>query len=488
MVSLLLAASITLTSCSNGGNTSAAVASSAAANNAVSSTRTDDTESKDVESGLSEKSTEVQITQVKDAEYTTSRGTGYYTGSWKGDRPEGTGEYFISDDIWYKGEWANGALCGEGEYSRYTDDGLKETYKGMCFYNSPHGEGVLTVSDDEHTVITEGDFSDMDSLIIYIINKSEDRLADIGRYRNGDFVSLSEMEDIDGMRFLYDPFLSDPDITMIEVKDEWKEPGTYVGQTKNGVPDGYGYFRYEYYDSARFGFWKDGHIAGRYTYVWDSSRMKNNGVEVGEYTEEGKETGELTTYLQDLKGFHITKKDISNQLTIGDDGLKRYGFEEYQDFRNDGTYAFYKSNKYKDDNDPTISMLQNHKEGSYCEYNKNGNIIDYGIYIEGEGWVSQHPSKKVKDTLIKVATVLGVALVIYGTYKFLSSGTSSLEERCRANSAAMVQRCKEYNDNKQQAYELRREADEAAFRGDTVYADSLYSQANDVDPTTGILW
>ena len=216
--------------------------------------------------------------------------------------------------------------------------------------------------------------------------------------------------------------------------------------------------------------------------------MKNNGVEVGEYTEEGKETGELTTYLQDLKGFHITKKDISNQLTIGDDGLKRYGFEEYQDFRNDGTYAFYKSNKYKDDNDPTISMLQNHKEGSYCEYNKNGNIIDYGIYIEGEGWVSQHPSKKVKDTLIKVATVLGVALVIYGTYKFLSSGTSSLEERCRANSAAMVQRCKEYNDNKQQAYELRREADEAAFRGDTVYADSLYSQANDVDPTTGILW
>ncbi len=210
-----------------------------------------------------------EITQVKDKEFSVSDKTGLYTGDWKGNRPEGEGTLVISEDEYYSGTWENGYLSGQGEIKTLDESGSVSYFKGECAYSVPSGQGQMTRGDiDSGTFfILDGSFDGESSLVYFMI--TENKLADIGNFINGDWISYVDNPDAQGMSFKG----RDLSYKYGKVIFEQDSVGEYFGQlNENGIPDGYGYYRESggnrYYNEVGIlGSWKDGELDGYYTIV-----------------------------------------------------------------------------------------------------------------------------------------------------------------------------------------------------------------------------
>lgn len=366
------------------------------------------------------------VTNVSEKPFTVNDREGLYTGEWKSKRPNGNGELIISDTEYYKGEWCDGMLLGQGEFALLCDDGSYMHYEGKCADDMPIGEGTMTISsaDSPYLLTIRGNFADESTLMCFTTDDVQ-KLCDIGIIRNGEFISCVDnpnaVEGITAMRVINDKGFTYND-----------NPGKYIGETdENGIPNGYGYFELypvtnEYTNQCIkyncLGSWKDGYIEGYYTSLWDNGMV---GVKTVGCMTGGRDVGEYESYTYDSYGLTVEKMnydtyDNYDNFELGDDGIYRGSYKETEYFSNDGTYGYNKRRKtYKLLDDGSYDLeyaLHVNDEGEYCNYDRYGNVIDYGVPLES-GWQSLQPNDiTLKDVLITAGVVL---LGAYATYKFI---------------------------------------------------------------------
>lgn len=219
--------------------------------------------------------TNAPITEVEDQPYTLNKVTGEYSGDWKGNRPEGEGTLWLSDDEYYYSEnWSNGEINGYAEIKRYDSDGKLRQYKGVCAYSEPYGNGTLEIGSegDELRMVIDGDFTKPSELLYYTLDENGG-CVDVGGFITGEFESYMENSGVTGREWLIDRQPTGGATYK-------SRSGHYIGQVnENGLPDGYGYYAEDYelnqgiivqLTSCTYyaiGSWKNGKLEGYFTDV-----------------------------------------------------------------------------------------------------------------------------------------------------------------------------------------------------------------------------
>lgn len=459
---LVLAVSVTLTACTNGAenltdtsdHSQAMSDRSKATSGSEQSTRSESTNTPLTEENISIDTealslySNAPVTQVTDQLFTMDDREGLYTGDWKGNRPEGKGKLVIDEYNYYSGEWQNGMLFGQCDFKLADineESACIMRYEGECINGIPSGEGrLLTVVDtdeNEYFVDISGDFSDESTLLCCTLNE-EKRLTDIGGIRDGKYVSYVANPDIEGIYYQEEKsqYINEDVIT-----------SKYVGQTdENNVPNGYGYYeRYITVKSntinywlklriSKLGTWKNGHIDGYYIETmereewsegWGKDAKPFSQIEcIAGCIRDGKEVEDYISYTSktyssgksDLIIVNMNK-DTVNSYALDSDGKYRTSYRTEMNFHDDGSYGYQKI-RYRIDDTGRAYMSYLGKpcvrEGEFCNYDKNGKVINYGepdLDGYGEGWESHEPDKTTIEKLIdfgkKAAPVLaGVAV------------------------------------------------------------------------------
>lgn len=420
------------------------------------------------------------VTNVTEEQYTANEKEGLYTGEWKDGVPNGNGELIISDTEYYKGEWCGGILLGQGEISEVYDDGSSMYYKGKCADNTPIGEGYMFFhpSDSEYYMVIYGNFADESTLCCFITDHNK-KLFDIGGISNGEFVSYIDNPDIEGISC-----------------ELFNRPGTYIGEVdENNVPNGYGYYT-DFYQTLSgqchygsiLGSWKDGNLDGYYTSLGKVSNSPDEDyIMITKYLgckRDKNNVGDYEEYCWDRNGLTVKRGNYDtynnfDTFELGEDGIYGGSYEIREYFYNDGTYGYSKRRQAYTLNEdgsrgPVSSINVNGRDipmycdGEYCNYDRNGNIIDYGIAIS-EGWQSQKPNEiSLKNELIAAGVLL---LGAYATYEVIikpsneaiqqMSETFEEREYCMNVQNDLRQKAEreEKYGNKEAAERLRQEAD-----------------------------
>lgn len=427
------------------------------------------------------------VTQVEEQPFTLDGVEGLYTGDWKGDRPEGNGEFVISQYDYYSGEWYNGILYGQGKVQKTCDDGTWKYFEGECAYNAPSGEGVMYIGGLDGSFLFEinGDFSDESSLLYYLTDE-EGRLTDLGGIQNGEYVS-----------YVDNPNVMGGSVTRMINDDGYiysGGTGEYIGQIdQNGLPNGYGYFEScgeqpngQYRHWHVLSTWKDGYMDGYYIIlenIDDKLFRKTVGCK-----KDGKAVGEFACYTTKESGLSVEKKNFDtyddfDTFELGEDGIYRGSYATVEYFNNDGTYGFQRRRRtYKLLEDGSLDYEYTYRpegsdEGEYCNYDKNDNLIDYGVPL-ASGW------KSLKDnsiTLKDVVITLGVALVAsYAIYK-VTAKVFNLDDFENSSAGRYLQRNKEeaanYLAENNVRKALQEKAEEEARLGHYDEADKLLDEA-----------
>lgn len=467
---------------------------------------------------------DASVTQVTNKSFTMDDLHGLYTGSWKGDRPEGYGEFIISDNEYYKGEWVHGVLYGQGEIRKIYDDGVWKHYKGECASSFPSGNGqmFMGVDGESYLIEVDGDFGNESSLL-YFLTDEKGKLIELGGICGGGFVNYLDDDNADipwisysedekiyqenleeyaasqaekdmagylgtdeyearyAQRYaeIYDEFYSDH----IKLHKDEEDYGKYIGQVdENGIPNGYGYYEtYTTYNDiavgpvflSKLGTWKDGHIEGYYTELQniDSRSYREDGcikdgIGVGDYVSSDDQTfaggvNKVTVVTMNL--------DEINSYQLCEDGAYRTGYRRTDYYFDDGSYGFQEVRYRKDSSasgymtylgEPCI------REGSYCNYDKDGNVIDYGIPANNgttEGWESLAPN--YDDLWETVLIIGGIMLGGYAVYKVYSWANTPIFHESpgavriieNAREAARIS-TEDYNTNMAKRKELLEEA------------------------------
>ncbi|MBD5139005.1 MAG: hypothetical protein HDT24_06835 [Ruminococcus sp.] len=443
------------------------------------------------------------VKHVTNKAYASDYMNGKYTGDWKGDRPDGYGELIISDDEYYKGEWVHGVLYGQGEIRKVSDDGVWKYYKGECASNYPSGEGqmLMGIEGDPYLIEVDGDFGDESSLM-YFVTDEKGKLIETGGICNGGFVNYvdNDSADIPWVHYSEEEkiFMDNLDVYAAEHAEEFassysgtkfyeekytakyneiyndlyenhvnihkgeEDYGRYFGQTdENGLPNGYGYYEtYTIYNDVASGFlafrsvlgkWKDGHIDGYYTEVQNinTTSYREDGC-----MSEGKGVGDF------VSSHDVTASDGVNRITVVtmnldevnsyqlcDDGAYRTGYRRTDYYFDDGSYGFQEVRYRKDSNASGYMTYLGEpcvREGSYCNYDKDGNVIDYGIPENNgttEGWQSLAPN--YKDLWDTVLIIGGIMLGGYAAYKVYSWASAPIFSE-DAGAARMIENAREY--------------------------------------------
>lgn len=377
------------------------------------------------------------IINVTDEQYNVNGIEGLYTGAMKDGVPDGSGSFVIDGSNYYTGEWRCGMLMGEGEFAELYDDGSSVYYKGKCADNLPIGEGymVFHTVDSPYYMVIKGNFADESTLTCHITDFNK-KLFDFGGIRNGEFVSYIDNPDIEGISVVRK--INDNGYIM----DAYK-PGIYIGEVdENNLPNGYGYFE-EYWQEPNgsyvhtkiLGSWKNGYVEGYYTELYQRSKTEdslNYGIKIVGCMQDGKDVGDYEAYHHNKDGSLTVERlnydTYSDKSTfeLGEDGICRGSYKTSEYFNTDGTYGYSKRRiAYKLNEDGSYDNIYidingrsciNNCEGEYCNYDRNGNVTDYGIPLE-DGWLSQKPDEISLEAMLMAA---GVALVgAYVTYKFI---------------------------------------------------------------------
>lgn len=431
------------------------------------------------------------IVSVSDEKYTLDGKEGLYTGEWCDGVPEGIGELIMDDSSYYKGEWKSGMLFGEGEFLEVFDDGSAVYYKGKCADDLPIGEGTMSfgTEESEYYLALEGDFTD-ESKLTYFITDLSTKLIDIGGIVNGEFVSYVNNPDIEGISIVrkvnHNGYIT-----------EAYKPGVYIGEVdENNVPNGYGYFEEywqepngSYVHSQILGSWKDGYLEGYYTALTQRSKAPDDftfGVKSVGCLIDGKDVGDYEQYSFSKDGSVTVERvnydtyDKRDSFELGEDGICRGSYKTTEYFNADGSYGYSKRRiAYRLNEDGSYGDLYvnihgregiSNCEGEYCNYDKYGNVTDYGIAIT-DGWISQKPNEiSLKNMLIAAGITLAAA---YVTYKFIIvPSNQEIEEM----SAAFKER--------ENLTNLKRELEDRAVReakaGHKEYAEDLLEEADNI--------
>lgn len=420
------------------------------------------------------------VTQVTDKSYSVDGVKGKYTGDWKGDRPEGYGELIVSDDEYYKGEWVHGVLYGQGEIRKVYDEGVWKHYKGECASNYPSGEGqmLMGVEGDPYLIEVDGDFGDESSLM-YFATDEKGKLIEVGGIRGGGFVNyLEDGADVPWISYSedekdYQEMLEREAESQAEYDElyaahlesqstsKFPNNGKYFGQTdENGIPNGYGYYETTtiYNDIAigpvfmsKLGKWKDGHIEGYYTerQSFDTRSYREDGC-----IEDGHGVGDFVssddqTFADGTNKVTVVTMNLDevNSYQLCDDGAYRTGYRRTDYYFDDGSYGFQEVRYRKDSSASGYMTYLGEpcvREGSYCNYDKNGNVIDYGIPENNgttEGWQSLAPN--YKDLWDTVLIIGGIMLGGYAAYKVYSWASAPIFSE-DAGVTRMIESSREY--------------------------------------------
>ncbi|MBP3854932.1 MAG: hypothetical protein IK990_04860 [Ruminiclostridium sp.] len=266
MVSLLLAASITLTSCSvNPLDPFGFFSNKDDEGDKKGETTTKKEENSgfldgilgifgnNKQTGLRESTVSKEdLTNVSNEPYNYNGSEGKYTGEWYEGHPEGEGKFFVSNDEYCDGQWVDGKPCGDVKLCLPRGEGAYMRYEGVYADNEPCGVGYMEYgySDDQGWGYVKGDFSDKSSLRWYSFN--EDNFpVDMGVYSsNGEKISYTEEKGVTGVDFEKPeniPVLFSPTIESVYESDNWKYAlyysGKFYGPTdEDGLPNGLGYY------------------------------------------------------------------------------------------------------------------------------------------------------------------------------------------------------------------------------------------------------
>ncbi|MBR6694815.1 MAG: hypothetical protein IKL70_00170 [Oscillospiraceae bacterium] len=469
-----------------------------------------------------------EITTVENKSYVVNGENGTYTGGWKGDRPEGNGEFVSVDNDIYKGDWKSGFLSGQGEIIKTDDGGVHKQYIGICGYNNPYGEGEMTVTfDDNPNVIrVKGDFSPEGKPLFYYFDETG-RLVDIGDYADGNFVSYLNNFDVTGVDYIPPSDRTDSMYYDVHLGADVNrtQRGEYFGEMdSNGLPNGYGYLRlfndYTWNGGSGeqvvqyLGEWKDGECDGLVMWFEDtvntlpdktqtSNRKAVGSVHMGRFCDERvlyttintnppEPTDGLTVeteyFLKEELDF-VEYVNVPSNYQLCDDGLYRTLSEKKEYYYNNGKYGYSTKTcvvipedmQYALDNDKYV--LVNREEGEYCNFDADGNVTDYGIFTP-YGWQSTKPVKdntELKNGLTVVGVIAVVGLSVYIGQKmtvnedsdsFKNSSAGQYLANRRAEISVQTERQNKFD-------ELIDKAEEAAESGDFDKVDELLTEASD---------
>ncbi|KAJ9146346.1 hypothetical protein P3X46_028625 [Hevea brasiliensis] len=154
----------------------------------------------------------------------------FYTGSFSGNAPHGSGKYLWTDGCMYEGEWRRGKASGKGKFSWPSG----ATFEGEFKSGRMEGFGTFIGSDGD----------------TYRGSWSADRKHGYGqkRYANGDFYEGSWKKNLQDGKGRY----------------VWRNGNVYDGEWKNGVISGRGVL-----------IWANGN---RYDGQWENGVPKGNGI------------------------------------------------------------------------------------------------------------------------------------------------------------------------------------------------------------------
>ena len=418
------------------------------------------------------------VTHVEEQPFTMNGEDGLYTGDWKGNRPEGYGDFIIGDYDYYSGEWYNGMLYGQAEMQRTYDDGTWKRFEGECAFNSPSGNGSMYIGSDYDSYIMkiEGDFSDESTLLCYMTD-DVGKLVDIGGFSDGEYVSYVGNPDIEGINF------TDWVRSNLERNNSGLSgyDGVYIGQTdENGIPNGYGYSVASHAGQIvyKLGSWKDGMIEGYYT------EWRNGGERIG-CVEGGRDVGECVIYQEYLPDHYISYKviqmncDTSYTYTLCDDGIYRTDYVTKEFHLSDGSVERQKYLTFKYDMDD----YRYYYEGEFVTCDEDGNVLRAGI-ADTESrcsldWISYEELEK-RDfwntiaPIVAIGVVGGVAIYSLCTWgnDFEGSAADRYLQRKTEESAKTLSESRKYD-------ELMEKAREEERLGNTYNADKLREEAQD---------
>lgn len=468
------------------------------------------------------------ITQVDNIQVEYNGAVGHYTGDIRGTRPEGSGTLSLNDNEFYKGEWINGYLNGQGEIQKVCDDGSIRYYSGECTYSQPSGYGVLSIAsaDGQSFMGVTGDFSSEDTLMYYTTD-ADYRLVDIGYISEGAFISYVDNDQCTGMEYI-----APDDVEAPLWAEQTIQHGEYFGYLdENNNPNGYGYYRLHtsYVNSPNtqeknvgiLGVWVNGTLEGSFTEISTikgQSSIRKSGLfgtkeVLTPYTEsyilrtdmkDGQYCGDyaLFSYVdyEESNDDKVTviRKNIdtfedTNTFTLCDDGVYRgtYVTEEY--YKENGEYGYYKYRKacMKDDEgNLNLDFIFDGEtvDGEYVDYDADGEMLDFGT-ITKNGRVSMKPEDKTAELLrsienramllLSVAVALKICDSMSGFFEqeeaALDRWVEDVSERSRLETI-------EYQENMEQFYDLKAEADELkrkAQYADEYHKDELTRQAKE---------
>lgn len=416
------------------------------------------------------------VTQVEEQPFSMEGRDGFYTGDWKGNRPEGYGEFIIGEYDYYTGQWYNGMLLGEGEMQKTYDDGSWKRFEGECAYNLPSGEGRMYIGSDNdpYFMEIEGDFGD-ESTLMYYTTDGVGKLVDLGGVQDGQYVSYVELTEIEGGIDFMDWVRMDS----AEIANSWEGyEGVYIGQTdENGVPNGYGYSVSNRYSTTvrKLGTWKDGAIDGYYTEWRDTGKWKTRTGTVKDF----KDVGDCVLYRDELN-YSVVKKvnfDTSYTYTLCSDGIYRTDYVTQELFFNDGRYEYQKYITFKND----LDDYRYYYEGEYAISDADGNIIECGeadtTSVCSLKWMSYEEALK-KELWNKIAPIVAIGIVIgVGAYALGTWGNdfeNSAAGRYVQNTRDELARASEHNNLRR---ELLEKAGEEERLGNTYEANRLREEA-----------
>ncbi|MDE6745940.1 MAG: hypothetical protein K2J72_04785, partial [Oscillospiraceae bacterium] len=202
---------------------------------------------------------------------------------------------------------------------------------------------------------------------------------------------------------------------------------------------------------SKLGKWKDGHIEGYYTerQSCDSRSYREDGC-----IEDGQGVGDFIssddqTFADGVNKVTVVTMNLDevNSYQLCDDGAYRTGYRRTDYYFDDGSYGFQEVRYRKDSSASGYMTYLGEpcvREGSYCNYDKNGNVIDYGIPENNgttEGWQSLAPN--YKDLWDTVLIIGGIMLGGYAAYKVYSWAGGDLFGE-DSGAARMIENAREY--------------------------------------------
>ena len=393
--------------------------------------------------------------------------TGQYTGDWKGDRPEGYGEFSINNSEYIKGNWENGYLSGEGEYQILDENRRCISYDGECSEGAPSGYGEMYIrySDEFGYIRILGDFSEGGKLYYYGFDE-DDVLVDIGLYNNGEYTSFLNNYNAKGMDYIPRSLKEYSTQNSISFgRMSVSQRGEYFGEVdENGIPNGYGYLRTDttyswdngYQNQVRdfLGEWKNGEIEGKVTFLsklsesqttlyeernwlWtttkETNQKRNMNKKIRSSMKNGRFYGETEEYTytvyepsdenDGLIYRHYADYEDPKNYMLCDDGKYRTIEDRLEYKYLDGRFG-YESYTYFCNEDPEgkATVFPDGAEGEYYDFDRNGDFIEYGVPKKCSGYFGREqlsPPGKGETLKQQVTNALVIGAFVVGTVAFL---------------------------------------------------------------------